>query len=771
MSPRLALAVLLLLPASARAEDADDVRASIETVEPLMAAPATDWAAFDRGYAALERSWSRLPEDQRAPYELRHQKIAAFAALRAHSAGSVEQARAELAARIGVTTRELEKVQDAAGFEQTLRGLYDGGRISRDTLDGALSAMGSMPGGAARDLRLLAPALAAHPRFRGAAFGATEPPSPDAAAPAAGVTRSGGFDAYRPLKYQPGFQHLDFVNPDAPKGGSLRFATTGKFDTYNPFDWTKAGGQNAAPNLRRLVFETLMTDTGENGTSHYGLIAESLSYPKDLSWAQFKIRPQAHFSNGAPVTAEDIRFSYETERATDKYFDTMSMKPVTGVQVVDERTIRFFIKADNPRQAKAAIEALGWIYALNKEYYTAHPLASLDNMAVAPLGSGPYVVEKGEAGKYVVYRRDPNYWGKDLPLRKGQFNFDEIRYDRYGDAATARMAFERGDSNIWFEGDETQWRVMEEKAKKPGATFKTRQFDYAMPPSYQGIAFNTRRPIFQDARARRAMSLAMNFTWINEYIFSGGMKRSTSFFQGTPFAHTDAVSDEERRLLAAYKDLPPEVFAADPNPSAPAPGDAYNRENLKKAMGLLKDAGWSVDPDTLKLARGGKSFVVEVAYTQPAQEKWLLAYAGGLRPLGIELKLRRYDSTAWQHVVDQGDYDMLPVGIGSNDTPDAAWLRNLFSSASADDTQKNRNYAQVRNPAVDALIDRIDGASTQEEWMAATRALDRVLLGEAYFVPMGAVARDRMAYRDVAFGPPPPYYGMDPVRRFWSEGK
>jgi ABC-type oligopeptide transport system substrate-binding subunit len=588
MAPALFLMVACLA-AGARADDAAAVLArEAAALEPVMKAAVVDWGAFDAHANAFQERYERAGLERR-PFDPVKVKIEEFAKRRPGAAAAEQAARARLAVQLKLPVEALPA--DASDLTSTLHKLYTNGRINQADYQAAASAMGTLPPGArARGYGAVLTAVES-PReraFKGTtSFGAAAPPSPAPAADAArGVTVSHGIDPYFELKYKAGFQHLDNVEPDAPKGGRMVRATTYKFDTYSPFDWANAGQQHTASELRRLVFQTLLTGTGDNGTSRYGLVAERIEYPKDATWVVFHINPKAHYSNGVPVTAQDIEFSYKTQRATDRYYDLMVLKPVVGVEVLDERRIKFLIKPENERQGKETIMSLGGIYVLNKDFYTKHPLDKM-NMSVVPLGSGPYVVEKGEAGKFVVYKRDPNYWGRDLPIQRGTFNFDEVRYDTYMDAATARMAFLRGDATLQYEGDMTQWAALKEK-ERAGANFKTDEVPYVMPPGFEGLAFNTSRPALADRRVRRALSLAFHFNWINQNMFMGSLTRSTSLFQGTPFALTKDVSPAERKLLERFRgQLAPEVFDAEPAPASAPASDLHNRENLKKAFALL----------------------------------------------------------------------------------------------------------------------------------------------------------------------------------------
>jgi microcin C transport system substrate-binding protein len=577
--------------------------------------------------------------------------------------------------------------------------------------------------------------------------------TPSQAAPALAL-------GYTPA-YPPGFTHFNYVNPDAPKGGELLMSAFGSFDSLNPF---LLKGLSAA-GLGVLVFESLLEKSLDEPFSMYGLLAEDVSLADDGLSVTFRLRPQARFSDGTPVTAQDVKFSFDTLRSAVAHpMYRFYWADVERAEVLDARTVRFVFKRTNPELHLI----LGEMPVLSEKWVAGR---AFDQLArVAPVGSGPYLVESFDWGKQVRYRRNPDYWAQALPVRRGMFNFDRITFKYYKDRTVSLEAFKAGEFEFFYENHSKRWaRDHEGPRYVSGEIIKT-TIPHHNNAGMQGVVFNTRRALFQDRRVREALGLAMDFEWSNRNLFYGQYTRCDSYFSNSELAARGLPQGEELALLEPYRDqVPPEVFTREFKP--PVAGDAAKlRANLIRAKHLLEEAGWRVRDGVLVNAEG-RPFRFEILLGQKGFERVMAPYVYNLRKLGIQADYRTIDAALYQRRVDTFDFDAVIEVFGQSQSPGNE-LFNMFHSASRDREGSN-NAMGVQDPVVDALVEKIVYAKDRKSLVTAAHALDRVLLWSHYLVPNWYIGEHRIAYWD-RFGRPsvlPLYFEAEPwvLKTWWHK--
>ena len=548
-------------------------------------------------------------------------------------------------------------------------------------------------------------------------------------------------------KYPAGFSHFDYVNPDAPKGGSITFPALGSFDKFNPFTLKGMsaaglgqGGSGFVFAQLSLVFESLMTQSDDEPFSAYGLLAEDIALAEDGLSVSFRLNPAARFSNGDPVMAKDVKYSFDTlmSKAASPVFRSY-WADVKEAVVVDERTIRFDFKQKNSELHLI----LGQLPVFSPKWAGSKPF---DRIALEqPIGSGPYTIERYDLGKQVTYKRNPNYWGTNLPTRKGMHNFDRVSFRYYKDDAVRLEALKAGEFDVNIENSVRNWmRGYVGQRFKTGELVK-QEFPHHNGVGLQGFYFNLRRPLFQDIRVRKAINLAFDFEWVNRQLFYGRYKRSYSYYTNSELAATGLPTPAELEILEPLRDkLAPEVFGPAPVPPTTKPPFSL-RENLKTAQKLLADAGWTYRNDALRNAKG-EPFVFDFLLVQQSSERVVAPFARNLAQLGITLRYRVTDPALAQKRLDEFDFDMTTLIKGGSSSPGNE-LYGEFSSAAARETG-SENHSGVVDPAVDALIDRIVKSQSRADLVAATRALDRVLLHGYYCVPNYFNEKHFVAYRN-----------------------
>jgi microcin C transport system substrate-binding protein len=558
-------------------------------------------------------------------------------------------------------------------------------------------------------------------------------------------------------KYGPDFQHFDYVNPNAPKGGEGRFAAIGSFDTFNPFN---IKGQ-AAAGIGQF-FETLLTGSADEPFSEYGLIAESVEVPEDRGSVTFNLRPQARFHDGSPITADDVLFSFETLKTKGSPFFRLYYAGVAKAEKLGERQVKFTFAAGENRELPLIV---GQMPVVSKKYWESRDFGA--TTLEIPVGSGPYRIERFEPGRFIVYQRDDHYWGKDLPVSRGLNNIDRLRYDYYRDVTVALEAFKAGAYDLRLENSAKQWATGYDFPALARGLVRKETFPRQMPAGMQGFAFNLRRPLFQDARIRRALAYAFDFEWSNRNLFYGQYTRTRSYFDNSELAARGLPSPEELAILEPLREqLPPEVFTTAYEPPTAADSEQL-RANMKKALELLQEAGWTFRDRKLVNAKTGEPFRFELLIGEPTWERIALPFARNLERLGIEMSVRSVDSAQYENRLRDFDFDVV-VNVWGQSLSPGNEQREYWSSAAADQPG-SRNLVGLKNPAIDRLVDQVIAAPDRTSLVNQVRALDRALQWNFLVIPHWHIPYDRIAFWD-KFGYPPvtPLQGVQ-LNAWWID--
>jgi microcin C transport system substrate-binding protein len=549
-------------------------------------------------------------------------------------------------------------------------------------------------------------------------------------------------------KYPADFSHFDYVNPDAPKQGNLTMMGLGAFDSLNPYILKGI----SADGLGLLVFESLLEKSLDEPFTEYGLIADDFSLADDGLSATFHINPAARFSNGDAITAEDVKYSFDTlmsKAAHPQY--RVYYADVKSATVIDRLTVRFNFKNKN-RELHLII---GEIPVFSKKWAGDQDFEKLSD--TKPIASGPYTVGKYERGKTIEYIRNPDYWAKDLPVRKGMFNYNRITYKYYKDSTIALEAFKAGEFDFFFENYSKRWARSHNGPHYDSGEIIKKELTHKNNAGMQGFAFNTRRDKFKDVRVRRALSLAYDFEWANDKLFYNQYVRADSYFSNSELAAQGVPTGKELELLEKYRNqLPAELFTKPWKPASTLPPSSL-RKNLIEARDLLAEAGWTIQDGVLK-NKQGETFTLDILLVQAGFDRIIAPYAHNLKKLGIETDYRKVDSSLYKRRLDTFDFDMVVNSFSSSVSPGNE-LMSMFHSTSADMKGSN-NLPGITSPVVDALVLDIIQAKDREEVVTASRALDRVLLYGEYLVPNWYINVHRVAYWN-KFGIPktqPLYY-------------
>jgi microcin C transport system substrate-binding protein len=560
-------------------------------------------------------------------------------------------------------------------------------------------------------------------------------------------------------KYPAGFRHFDYVNTDAPQGGDLTLSVPGSFDSLNPFILKSM----PAAGLTELVFEPLMEPSLDEPYSLYAHLAEDIQLSPDHLSVTFRLNPKARFSDGSPVTAQDVKFSFDTlmsKQAHPRY--RFYWADIKRVVVLDARRVRFLFAKANPElhmiAAQMPVFARSWVGD-----------QPFDKVATRkPLGSGPYILESHDFGKRVSYVRNPNYWAKGQNTRRGMYNFERIIFKYYKDDTVRLEAFKAGEFDFIFENNSKKWARDYSGPQFTSGQIKRAELKHSNNAGMQGFVFNLRRPLFQDIRVRKAITLSLDFEWSNRNLFYNQYTRCYSYFSNSELAATGLPGPEELALLEPFrKQLPRSVFTQAWTPPSTLPPGSL-RANLRRARDLLADAGWKLKDGVLQNDRGQR-LEFEVLLAQKAFERILAPYARNLAKLGVRMTYRTVDSALYQQRTDSFDFDMVVEQFGESQSPGNE-LISRWHSSSADQVGSN-NIMGLKNPVVDALIMKLVYAPDRRHLVTAARALDRVLLYGEYLVPNWFIGVHRIAYWD-RFGMParlPLYYDADGwmLRTWW----
>ena len=546
---------------------------------------------------------------------------------------------------------------------------------------------------------------------------------------------------YDTCKYPADFKHVDYVNPKAPKGGNVKLAEIGTFDNLNPFILKGV----KAPDSSNL-FESLMTQSLDEPQTMYGLVAETIDVAPDNSSAEFVMRKEARWHDGTAITPDDVVFSFTTLR--DKGDPTFKIlyTSIASCEKTGEHSVKFTFT--DPKNRELPVIA-AQMPILSKAYYTTHDFEK--TTLEAPMGSGPYDVTNVEQGRTISYKHVENYWGKDLPINVGQYNFATIRYDMYRDENVALEALKSGDYDFRREYIARTWATgYDAPAVKDGRITKREIPDHT-PQGMQAFIYNTRRDKFADARVREAIDLALDYEWENKTIFYGAYMRNASFFENTDFQAKGVPAGKELELLKPFaEELPPALFTKPfANPITDGSGNA--RESLLKAQKLLEDAGWAIK-DGKRVNAKGEQLAIEFLLRQPTMERAIGPMRKNLERLGIASSIRIVDDSQYQKRTDEYDFDIVSIWINRGVFFPGNEQAALWQSSQAD-VKGGGNLGGIKNKAVDALLDALTKAKNKEEMLAAGRALDRVLLWEHYVIPNWHSGVFRVAYWD-KFGLP-----------------
>jgi microcin C transport system substrate-binding protein len=579
-----------------------------------------------------------------------------------------------------------------------------------------------------------------------------------------------GLSLYGDLKYKPDFKHFDYVNPNAPKAGNIRQLAIGTFDNFNP---VVAGGKGNMAVGVGLVFDSLTTPALDEVSTVYGLLAESMSYPEDFSSVTYRLRPQAKWHDDKPVTPEDVIFSFN---AYKQHHPQLSFyyQHVLKAEKTGERDITFTFDAPGNREMP---QIVGEFAVMPKHWFEGTDANGKQRDVAAtslekPLGNGAYRIKEIVPGRTIVYERVKDYWGKDLPVNIGRDNFNEIRYEYFRDTTVALEA---------FKADQLDWRV-ENVARFwataydfPAALDKRvvkEEFPIRSAGVMQSFAFNTRRAKFSDPRVRRAFNLALDFEEMNKQFFFGQYERVNSYFFGTELASSGLPKGLELEILNTVRDeVPPEVFTTEYKNPVNGNREAV-RDNLREATRLLREAGWEVRNQKLVNTKTGEPMEAEFLLEEPIFERFVLFYKPTLERLGVTVTARTVDDAQYENRTRAFDFDIV-VGSWQQSLSPGNEQRGNFGSRAAD-RPGSRNLVGIKNPAVDKLIDRLVFAQSREELVAATRAMDRVLLWNHYVVPQWSYRKVRSAYWNRISHPDNmPEYGASafPTIWWWDDAK
>jgi microcin C transport system substrate-binding protein len=615
-----------------------------------------------------------------------------------------------------------------------------------------------------RLLRRSALALAAPALAKVGLSGLVQPTGAQAAPPDPAQTWRHGLSLFGDLKYPADFKRFDYVDADAPKGGAVRLLAVG---TYDNFNIVIAGLKGQLASGVNRIYDQLAAAPLDEVASAYGLLTEAVSRTDDFSSVTYRLRAAAKWHDGQPVTPEDVIFSFNALKDNSPFYGAY-YRHVVKLEKTGERDVTFTFDSPGNRELP---QIVGELYVLPKHWWEAKDASGKPRDVTVttlepPLGSGPYRIKSFEPGRTIVYERVKDYWGKDLPVRVGTGNFDEIRYIYFRDMTVAFEAF-KADQLDWRDERRAQtWVTLYDFPAVAAKRVVKEEFPIRNSGMMQAFAFNTRRDKFKDPRVRHAFDFAFDFEQMNKQLFYGQYERIASYFYGTELAATGLPGPRELALLEPLRDkVPPEVFTT--AYSNPVGGDPKaGLDNLRAGLRLMRQAGYEIRDQKLVDAKTGAPFTVELLADDPSAERIYLFYKPGLERMGITVSIRTVDDAQYENRLRSRDFDIIISNWPESLSPGNE-QRGFWGSAAADQNG-SRNYIGIKNPAVDALIDRIIFAKSRDELVAATKALDRVLLWNHYVVPQWILRKvwtarwDRFSRPDTM-----PYYGDDAFPTIW----
>ncbi|MER0238059.1 extracellular solute-binding protein [Fulvimarina sp. MAC8] len=560
------------------------------------------------------------------------------------------------------------------------------------------------------------------------------------------------------------FEHLPFVNPDAPQGGTMRYGVYGSFDNLNPVivrgALTTARGIWFDREFGNLVFEPLMQRSPDEPFTMYGLLAETVETDAERTFVEFQLNPDARFSDGKPVRAEDVLFTIEMLREHGRPFYANWLRPATKIEKVGEHGVRFTFDETADRETPLLISGLPVLpeHAFDRDTFERTTLEPVT-------GSGPYTIEDVRPGQQITYKKNPDYWGADLPIKQGYDNYETIVIDYYRDSNAQFEAFKKGNSFVYLEGDPAHWRTAYDfPAASDGRVLKE-TFETGAPSNMLGFVFNTRREKFADLKVRRALSMLFDFEWANQNLYYGAYRRTASFFQNSELSSAGIpASEAEKALLQPYPDaVSPDVMDGTYKPTV-SDGSGADRAVLRDALQLLKEAGYDFQGRTL-VGTDGQPLSFEILTQSPEQERMALAFKRTLGRLGIEASIRTVDDSQYQARKTAYDYDMIVTTYSASLSPGAEQV-NRWGSDSRN-IEGFYNYAGAADPAIDALIKAMVSARSREDFVTAVRAYDRVLVSGHYVIPLFHLPEQRLArWNFIKHPDETPLYGYQ-LPSFW----
>ena len=584
------------------------------------------------------------------------------------------------------------------------------------------------------------------------------------------IISSHGYSFYGDLTYPGDFEHFSYVNPNAPKGGEIALGTVGTFDSMHPY--TRKGRAGA---LSSSIYESLLGE-GINGTSapadvygeYYGLLAERLEYDDGKNWVIFYMRPEARFSDGTPVTAHDIAFSHNLllDEGLKSYADAVR-KRIPKVEVLDDHTIKFYFTEGISR--RSLIDQVGFVPAWSKKWYEETGARLDESRLITSPGSGPYMLDSVDVNRRIVYKRNPDYWGNDLPINQGRNNFDTIRIEYFGDAEAAFQGFLAGEFTYRTEGDSKKWATGYTSPKVESGAIVKRELHDGTPASPTGIIFNLNSPVFEDKRVREAVSLAYNFEWTNASLQYGLFKQRTSFSQDTPVMAKGKPEGAELEFLQSLGDIvPPEMLTEEARiPHTSNEARLFDRRNARKAMALLDEAGWAVGSDGIR-RKDGQTLSINFLFNSSSAATLSGAmenFVSNVQKLGIDITLEKVDPSQYTSRERDRDYDLVYdaypaiLGVGTG-------FRQFFGSEASEFSLFNP--AGLASPMVDAIIEKALEATTREEEQTAVMALDRALRHELIMIPLWYKPNHWVAFYDMyEFPDVLPAYALGQLDFWW----
>jgi microcin C transport system substrate-binding protein len=570
---------------------------------------------------------------------------------------------------------------------------------------------------------------------------------------------SNGLSLFGELKYGPDFKNFEYANPNAPKGGTMKFSAIGTFDTLNPF---VVKGVPAAGIGQ--IFDTLTVASEDEASSEYGLVAESIETAPDKLSVLYTLRQEARFHDGSPVTPDDAVWTFDTLRQKGHPMYRSYYGDVTKVEQEGERGVRFHFKSAENRELP---QILGQMPVLSKKYWADRDFTktTLD----PPLGSGPYKIEALDPGRSITYRRVADYWGADLPVNKGRQNIDTIRYDYYRDGTIALEAFKAGQYDIRRENSSKSWATGYDSPALRQGLIKKEVIPNQLPSGMQGFGYNLRRPLFQDPRVREALGYAFDFEWSNKNLFYGSYARTRSYFDNSELAATGVPQGDELSILEKFHgQIPDAVFTKEYDPPK-YDGSGNIRDGLREALSLLKAAGWGFKNEKLVNDKTGEPFTFEILLDDPQMERIVLPFADNLERMGITARVRTVDVAQYEKRMETFDFDMAIMVFGQSLSPGNE-QREYWGSRAADEPG-SRNLLGIKSPIIDDLVEQLIRSPDRASLIAHTRALDRVLQYGYYMIPNFHLAAFWVAYWDKFRRPEiSPKYGIG-LDTWWVDPK